>query len=83
MPKRKNIQFDAVSASEHDKAVEDLMAEMDRVLARRPCTSYLQDHSVLEKELDPLPPPELIQSTHEVQRVVGQINKANARLPTR
>ena len=57
---------------------QQLMAEMDRVLARRPppSSSYLDDHAISRQELEPIPPRELLRSSHEMRRVEGQIKKA-------
>lgn len=78
LPQRKNVMFDSVPESDHDRAVDQLMAEMDRVLARRPppSSSYLDDHAISRQELEPIPPRELLRSSHEMRRVEGQIKKA-------
>lgn len=78
LPKPRDVRFDACPPSDHDRAVDALMAEMDRVLARRPCTtSYVDDHAIPhDGGMQPVQPRELLQSAREMRRVGGQINKA-------
>ena len=80
LPNHNEVQFDACPPSDHDRAVDALMAEMDRVLARRPCcTSYVDDKSVQPADMKPIQSRELLQSAREMRRVGGQINKALVR----
>lgn len=69
VPQKWQIQFGRGETEASEDALDQLSAEMDRVLHRR-------------YDFDPIPPSrmEIHQSNEEVNRILGEIHKAKMRL---
>ena len=67
MVQRSQIQFGANAGSEDENLLDELSAEMDRVLERR----YIFNQAV---SLD-----DIKESNNEVKRILGNIHKARVR----